>query len=82
MDGDIIQIPSSQCIFHNTPTDMLANFVSAFTCIHTVKEPRQKVHIFEPTPPERRGYKVSASTRFPLLRLKSALRVESSDRQV
>ncbi|TDL28212.1 kinase-like protein, partial [Rickenella mellea] len=41
VDGDVIEIPSSQ----------------AFKCIQVMKEPRQKAHIFEPTPPRGSTYK-------------------------
>jgi len=41
MDGDKLEIPQSQ----------------SFKCIHIQKEPHQKTHIFEPTPPRGSVYK-------------------------
>ncbi|KII94186.1 hypothetical protein PLICRDRAFT_153616 [Plicaturopsis crispa FD-325 SS-3] len=41
MDGDILQIPSSQ----------------TFTCVHVWKEPVEKANIFDPTPPLKPSHK-------------------------
>lgn len=73
MDGDIFEIPGSQCdylwnyyplrcpvLWHVGPT-------SAFKCVHILKQRPEKNNIFDPTPSSQVSYKVRTHRCFHLL---------------
>ena len=60
MDGDTIEIPSSQSSSFLYTHRLVLTPSTEFQCILLYKAHREKMHIFEPTPPTEIAHKVSS----------------------